>query len=64
MLVAVEHGWAAAAVEALRRVPVASQAARVGHVVGRQLAPVLVQRGHGRELPLDEPAGAILPRIC
>lgn len=64
MLVAVQHGWGAAAVEALRCVPVASQATLIGYAEERRLAPVLVRRGNAREFPLDEPAGAILPRIC
>jgi hydrogenase expression/formation protein HypE len=64
MLVAVQRGWGVAAVEALRRVPVASQATMIGRADERRLAPVLVRRDNGREFPLDEPAGAILPRIC
>jgi len=64
MLVAVERGWGAAAVEVLRSEPVASGATLIGRAVDRQLVPVLIRRENGREFPLDEPTGAILPRIC
>jgi len=64
MVVAVRKGFGAAAVEALSRVPDARQAAIVGQVQERRVSPVVVQRGLGRYLPLDEPLGAQLPRIC
>ncbi|MCA9102582.1 MAG: hydrogenase expression/formation protein HypE [Planctomycetales bacterium] len=64
MLVAVEAGYGDAAAEALRRVPVSSRASVIGGVVARNSEPVLVRRATGREFPLDEPTGAVLPRIC
>ena len=64
MLIAVEKGWGTKAVKALQQTAISSQAQIIGRVVERQLAPVLVRRENGRELPLDEPAGTILPRIC
>ncbi|MBL9124403.1 MAG: hydrogenase expression/formation protein HypE [Planctomycetaceae bacterium] len=64
MVVAVESGAGDAALKALRSVAVSSGAASIGHVVPRQVSPVLVARGLGRPCPLDEPLGAPLPRIC
>ncbi len=64
MVVAVREGFGGAAVEALSRVPVARQAAIMGQVQERRVSLVVVQRGLGRYLPLDEPLGAPLPRIC
>jgi hydrogenase expression/formation protein HypE len=55
---------AAKALQSLRALPEFSQAEVVGLVRQRSLSPVLVQRGTGRPRPLDEPAGAPLPRIC
>ena len=40
------------------------QAAVIGWVKPRRNGPVLVVRGIGREVVLDEPSGAPLPRIC
>lgn len=64
MMVAVPAGCSEAALAALRSVPVGVSAARIGVVQPLQLAPVVVQRALGRWLPLDEPLGAPLPRIC
>lgn len=64
MLVAVSAGSGDAAVDALRRSPVASAAAVIGRVAEKKIAPVTVVRSLGRELPLDEPSGVLLPRIC
>lgn len=60
----VSHDVAAGALQSLRDLPDFSKAAIVGVVRRRSLSPVLVQRGAGRPRPLDEPAGAPLPRIC
>lgn len=60
----VSRDVAFAAVQSLRAVPEFANAAIVGVVRRRSLSPVLVQRGAGRPRPLDEPAGAPLPRIC
>lgn len=64
MLVAVPTGSGDAAVEALKRSPVSSVASVIGQVASRRIAPVTVVRSLGRELPLDEPSGVLLPRIC
>lgn len=64
MVIAVEKAFAEGAVEALRSVAVSCEAALIGQVVNRQLSPVIIRRAFGRHMPLDEPAGAPLPRIC
>lgn len=64
MLVAVRPDHAHQAIEALQAVDVSSQATIIGRVQARSVSPVLVERGLGRGIPLDEPAGAPLPRIC
>jgi hydrogenase expression/formation protein HypE len=64
MVVAVREGLGAAAVEALRVEPIAAGAALIGRVQPKGVSPVVIQRGLGRYLPLDEPLGAPLPRIC
>lgn len=48
----------------LRNVPATGGTACVGHVAPAGFAPVLVRRAWGQEVPLDEPLGAPLPRIC
>ena len=40
------------------------QVAVIGRVSPRRINPVLVIRGIGREIALDEPSGSPLPRIC
>lgn len=64
MVVAIPRESADTAIAALRTVPVSAGAALIGEVTQRTVAPVVVERGLGRLLPLDEPAGAPLPRIC
>lgn len=64
MVVAVRAGFAEAAVSALQTVPAGQQAAMIGRVQSPGGSPVVVQRGLGRYVPLDEPLGAPLPRIC
>jgi hydrogenase expression/formation protein HypE len=64
MVVAIGQGDVAAALDALRHVPETIQAVRIGRVEPRGLAPVVVERATGRWVPLDEPLGAPLPRIC
>ena len=64
MVVAVRKDFGPRACEALRAVPVARHAAVIGRVQNGGISPVVVQRGLGRYLPLDEPQGAPLPRIC
>jgi hydrogenase expression/formation protein HypE len=64
MVVAVREGFGSAAANALRSVPITRHAALIGHVQEKRVSPVVIQRGLGRYLPLDEPLGAPLPRIC
>lgn len=64
MVIAVPKDAAEEAVAALRSVSVSAAAARIGSVIPRRLAPVLIRRALGRELPVDEPLGILLPRIC
>ena len=64
MVIAVPPGAADAALAALHSVPVAAGAARIGEVIPREMAPVVVRRALKRLVPLDEPLGAPLPRIC
>jgi hydrogenase expression/formation protein HypE len=64
LVVAVPRGHSEAALAALRGVRETVGAARIGVVRTRVLVPVLIERGSGRELPLDEPLAAHLPRIC
>jgi hydrogenase expression/formation protein HypE len=64
MVLAVAPGAGAAAVAALRTVPLSAGAALAGTVQPRGVAPVTIRRALGVEQPLDEPQGAPLPRIC
>lgn len=64
MLVAVPEQQVEAALDALRKEKISVQAACVGNVTARGITPVTVWRGFGRPQPLDEPLGALLPRIC
>lgn len=64
MVVAVESGAGASALEALHSVAISAGAAAIGQVVPREVSPVVVARGLGQPCPLDEPLGAPLPRIC
>lgn len=49
---------------ALQQHDVARRATVIGRMTSRRIAPVAVIRGLGREVALDEPSGAPLPRIC
>ena len=64
MVVAVRAGTSAAALAALQSVAIAERAARIGEVTEQGIAPVVVRRALRRMVPLDEPLGALLPRIC
>jgi hydrogenase expression/formation protein HypE len=52
------------ALAALRQIPGCEQSAIIGEVGPREICAVTIQRTLGRPQPLDEPAGAMLPRIC
>jgi hydrogenase expression/formation protein HypE len=64
MVVAVPPESCGDAIETLRNVPETSRVVRIGKVQSRELAAVVVKRGAGQQIPLDEPLGAPLPRIC
>ncbi len=64
MVLAVPGGEVERAIDVLSSVSETAQAARIGQVVAPGLAQVVVTRGWGQQIPLDEPAGAPLPRIC
>ena len=57
MVIAVEAGVADATVAVLRGLPQHAGAARIGSVQPAALAAVIVERGTGRAVPLDEPQG-------
>jgi hydrogenase expression/formation protein HypE len=64
MLIAVRPGYGEAAAAVLRGVGISSNAAVIGRVQSKAVSPVIVERALGRAVPLDEPLGAPLPRIC
>lgn len=64
MLLAVPEAFVEQALKALRSVPISKNAARVGWVEAKNIVPVSVLRTFARPVPLDEPMGAVLPRIC
>jgi len=64
MVVAVAEDSVDAGLAALRSVESSSSATRIGQVRSRELTPVMIRRAFATELPLDEPTGAPLPRIC
>jgi hydrogenase expression/formation protein HypE len=64
MLIAIPRDDSERAVCALRSVREAAHATCIGRVEPRTSAPVVVERGTRQLIPLDEPIGAPLPRIC
>lgn len=64
MLVAVPPSAASQALHALRSASISANAAEIGRVQPRGSFPVVVVRAFGQGIPLDEPLGAPLPRIC
>jgi hydrogenase expression/formation protein HypE len=64
MVVAVPQGEARRAIDVLRGVSETAHSIRVGRAEPRGLAAVVVERGTRQLIPLDEPIGAPLPRIC
>jgi len=64
MVVAVPQGWAERAIGVLSSVRETVGSVRIGQIGPRGLAAVLVERSTGQLIPLDEPIGAPLPRIC
>jgi hydrogenase expression/formation protein HypE len=64
MVVALPPGEAERTLAILRDVAETAQAAPIGRVEPRGVAAVVVKRATGLRVPLDEPSGAPLPRIC
>lgn len=64
MTVAVGPGWGEAAAIALRDCHISQQAAVIGRVAAKSIFPVTVQRLVGKQQPLEDPAGRLMPRIC
>jgi hydrogenase expression/formation protein HypE len=64
MVVAVPPGETARTLSVLRQVDETAQAAAIGRVEPRGVAGVVVERAAGLRVPLDEPSGSQLPRIC
>jgi hydrogenase expression/formation protein HypE len=64
LLIAVAKGTSEPALRVLQQVLQSEQAAVIGAVQPRGIAPVTVRRSLGIEQSLDEPQGALLPRIC
>lgn len=64
IVAAVHPDVADQALSALRRISGCESAAIIGEVRLKGLSAVTIQRALGGPLPLDEPSGAPLPRIC
>ncbi|HEX5105476.1 MAG TPA: hydrogenase expression/formation protein HypE [Pirellulaceae bacterium] len=64
MMIAVAPALADRTLAVLQQRPESAAASVIGRVTQRGIAPVVVRRMLGRLQPLDEPAGAPLPRIC
>ncbi len=64
MVLAVPPSHSQNALAAMQCVSIAAGAARIAEVIPHAPAAVLVNRALRRRIPLDEPAGAPLPRIC
>lgn len=64
MVVAIEAGSSDIALDALHSLPGFNQASRIGNVKAKGISPVTIFRTLGPEQPIDDPLGALLPRIC
>jgi hydrogenase expression/formation protein HypE len=64
IVVAIDAEHAQSAISAMRSVAGCEQTAIIGEVQPAGISPVTIRRGVGPPRPLDEPAGAPLPRIC
>lgn len=64
MLIAVDAAAEVDTIAALRADSETGSAVCIGHVGDRTVAPVTIRRLLGGEQPVDEPTGAMLPRIC
>jgi hydrogenase expression/formation protein HypE len=64
MIVAVPPSYTERTIEVLRSIPETAHSVNIGRVEPRGLAAVVIARGAHQKIPLDEPVGAPLPRIC
>ena len=64
IMVFVRPEASARCLDILRQHPLGQHAARIGEVVEKTSAPVIVRNAFGSLRVLDEPQGAFLPRIC
>jgi hydrogenase expression/formation protein HypE len=64
MVIAVPLSDTEKALGVLRSIPETAGSYRIGRVEPPGLAAVVVERGAHQRVPLDEPVGAPLPRIC
>jgi hydrogenase expression/formation protein HypE len=64
LVAAVARGSESRAIQALRSVPPTAAAVVVGKAIARGIVPVMVAGLLGSPRPVDEPAGAPMPRIC
>lgn len=63
-VLAVDRRQVNSVMDVLRQFDETREARVIGEVCPRQVAPVVVRQVLGREVALDDPAGAPLPRIC
>jgi hydrogenase expression/formation protein HypE len=64
MLLAVAAANVPQTLAVLHSVPISQQAAVIGQALARDVAPVVIRRALPRLIPLDQPSGGLLPRIC
>ncbi len=64
MVIAVDPNSEVQALAALRTCPQTRNAVRIGTVQPKTISPVTITRLLGAVQPVDEPTGAMLPRIC
>lgn len=64
MVVAVPASAVDAALHAMQSIPQAAQTMLIGEVVPREIVSVVLRQLTGVDVPLDEPLGSPLPRIC
>lgn len=64
MAIVVEQDDVELALDALKALANFSSPGYLGEVLPQQLSPVVIRRSAGQVVPLDEPWGAPLPRIC
>jgi len=63
-VLATSHHQVDSTLSLLKHFEVTRDARIIGEVVPRRIVPVVLRRSIGSDVPLDDPAGAPLPRIC